>query len=190
MFMEDTNFVILNIQILIRSNFSKVSQGRHCIADITKSVFLVLSQSLGKKMDLVEKLVIAVNEGFPIVTINSFETVSNVKGYHIYQGIWVPKIGETFSTEREPGNPKDKYAFYVKKNECIVGHLLRGKTSNFAKTIFYFLRADKYSICEVEITGKPANLGDGEGMQVPCKLKLTGRSKFVNTLHNSLKTKK
>ena len=64
------------------------------------------------------------------------------------------------------------------------------KTCNFAKIMIYFLRADKYSICVVEITGKPVNLGDGEGMQVPCKLKLTGRSKFVNILQNSLKTKK
>ena len=47
-----------------------------------------------------------------------------------------------------------------------------GKTGNFAKTIFYFLRADKYSISEVEIIEV--------GVQVPCKLKLKGRSKFVN----------
>ena len=47
--MEDTNFVILNIQILIRSNFSEVFLGRHCIADITKSVLLVLSQSVERK---------------------------------------------------------------------------------------------------------------------------------------------
>ena len=47
-----------------------------------------------------------------------------------------------------------------------------GKTDNFLKTIFYFLRADKYSISEVEIIEV--------GVQVPCKLKLTGRSKFVN----------
>ena len=59
-------------------------------------------------MDLVEKLVTAMNEELPIVTTDSFETVSNVKGYHVYQGIWVPKIGETLSTEREPGNSKDK----------------------------------------------------------------------------------
>ena len=138
-------------------------------------------------MDLVEKLVTAMNEELPIVTINIFETVSNVKGYHVYQGNWVPKIGETLSTEREPGNPKDKYAVCVKKNACIVEHLPLGKTGNFVKIMFYFLRADK---CEFEITGKPVNLGDGEGIQVPCKLKLTGRSKFVNTLQNSLKTKK
>ena len=38
-------------------------------------------------MDLVGKLVTAMNEELPIVTINSFETAFNVKGYHVYQGI-------------------------------------------------------------------------------------------------------
>ena len=89
-------------------------------------------------MDLVEKLVTAMNKELPIVTINSFGTVSNLKGYHVYQGIRASKIGETLSTEREPGNPKDKYAVCVKKNECIVGHLPLSKTVNFAKTMFYF----------------------------------------------------
>ena len=91
-------------------------------------------------------------------------------------------------TEREPGNPKHKYAVCEKKNECILGLLPLGKTGNFAKTIFYFLRAYKYSVCEVEITGRSVNLGDGKEMQVPCKLKLTGKSKFVNILQNSQKT--
>ena len=56
--------------------------------------------------------------------------------------------------------------------------------------ICLFAKADKYSIREAEITGKSVNLGDGEGMQITCKLKLTGRRKFVNILQNSLKTKK
>ena len=46
-------------------------------------------------MDLVEILVTAMNEELSIVTINGFKTVSNVKEYRVYQGIWVPKIGET-----------------------------------------------------------------------------------------------
>ena len=58
---------------------------------------------------------------------------------------------ETSSTEREPGNPKGKYAVCVKKNECIVEQLPLGKTDNFAKTRFYFLRAEKYSICELKL---------------------------------------
>ena len=92
--MEDIDFVILHIQILIRANFSEVSQERHCIVDTRKKCIVGSVSKFGKeKMDLVEKLV---------------ETVSNVKGYHVYQGIWVPKIGETLSTERESDNPKDK----------------------------------------------------------------------------------
>ena len=47
--MGEANFVTLIIRILIRSNFSEVSQARYCIADITKSVLLVLSQSLERK---------------------------------------------------------------------------------------------------------------------------------------------
>ena len=113
-------------------------------------------------MNLIEKSLTAMNEELPIVTIDRFEFVSNVKGYYVYQGIWVPKIGETLSTEREPDNPKDKSAVCIKKNECIVGHLPLPKTGNFVKTIVYFLRVEKCSICEVEITGKPVNLGDGK----------------------------
>ena len=41
--------------------------------------------------------------------------VSNVKGYHVYQGNWVSKIGETLSTETELGNQKEKYTVCVKK---------------------------------------------------------------------------
>ena len=65
----------------------------------------------------------------------------------------------------------------------MVAHLPLGRTGNLAKTISNFLRADKYSISEVEITGKPVNLGDGEGIQVPCKLNLTVRSKFANIFY-------
>ena len=95
-------------------------------------------------MDLVQKLVTVMNKELPIMTIHSFETVSNVKRYHVYQSIWVPKIGGTLSTERDTGNPKDKYAVCVKKNQSIAGHLPLDKTGNFSKTIFYFFRADKY----------------------------------------------
>ena len=63
-----------------------------------------------------------------------------------------------------------------------------GKSGNITKTILYFLRADNYSLSEVVITGKPINLGDGDGMQVPGKLKFTGRTQFVNILENKIKS--
>ena len=39
--------------------------------------------------------------------------------------------------------------------------LLKGKSGRFAKTIFYFLRADKKNDCTVVVTGKAINRGDG-----------------------------
>ena len=54
-----------------------------------------------------------------IVVTTNFEIDSFVKGYHEYKNIWTPEIGETLSTEREPGNLVDKYAVCVKKNNEI-----------------------------------------------------------------------
>ena len=61
----------------------------------------------------------------------------------MFTKVFGSRISEALSTEREPGNPKDKYAVCVKENECVAGHLPLGNTRNFAKIIFYFLRADK-----------------------------------------------
>ena len=69
--------------------------------------------------------------------------------------------------EIEPQNPVNKYAAAVKKYEKVVGHLPLGENGKFAKAIFYFLRADPYRKCNITVTGKAVNLGDGDGMQVP-----------------------
>ena len=42
--------------------------------------------------------------------------------------------------------------------------LTLGKNGKFAKTSFYFLRADPYALRQVKIKGQPVNLGDGDGM--------------------------
>ena len=80
----------------------------------------------------------------------------------------------------------DKFAVCVKINEKIVGHLKKGTSGRFAKTIFYFLRSDTYSSAWAKVSGKRCNLGDGEGMQVPCKLSLSGEPKFVSLLRREL----
>ena len=90
--------------------------------------------------------------------------------------------------EREPDNPMDKYAVCVKKENKIVGHLPLGKSGKFVKTIFYFLRADEFSSCKIIVTGKPVNLGDGKGMEVPCKLIFTGMEKRIDVLKRHLYT--
>ena len=122
-----------------------------------------------------------------IVVTTNFEIDSFVKGYHEYKNIWTAKIGKTLSTEREPGNLVDKYVVCVKKNNEIVGPLQLGKDGKFAKTVFYFLRTNEYGSCDVLIKGKPVNLGDGDGIQVPCSLNFADRKKFIDILEKTLK---
>ena len=86
----------------------------------------------------------------------------------------------------ELANPVDKYAVAVKKNNVIVGHLPLGYSGKFAKTIFYFLRANEWSECKVTVTGKPVNRGDGDGMQVTCLLKFHEQKSLIGILKQQL----
>ena len=81
-----------------------------------------------------------------------------------------PFINEELTSGMEPDHVVDKYAVCVKKNNVIVGHLPLGQDRRFVKMIFYFLGVDRYAECKIIITGKKVNLGDEEGMQVPCLL--------------------
>ena len=47
---------------------------------------------------------------------------------------------------------------------------------------FYLIRADQNADCKVVITDKEVNLSDGDGMQVPCKLKIPGTRKMVGNI--------
>ena len=95
-------------------------------------------------------------------------------------------MNEELETEMEPDNVMDKYAVCVKKNTSIERHLPLGKNVKLAKMIFYFLRADQNAECKVVITVKDVNLGDGDGMQVPCKLKISGPRKMVEILRKNI----
>ena len=61
----------------------------------------------------------------------------------------------------------------------LVGHLPLGEKRNFAKIIFHFLRADQFGRCDITVTVKAVNLGDGDGMQVPCVLSLSGQKSMI-----------
>ena len=53
----------------------------------------------------------------------------------------------------------------------LVEYLVKSKSGRFAKTLCYSLRPDKKSNCNVMVTGKAVNHGDGQGMQVPNTLR-------------------
>ena len=125
-------------------------------------------------------------DSIPILLVSDVEMKSYIKGHHVYKHLWTPVINEHLSSEMEPNNIKDKYAVCVKKNNVVIGHLPLGKSGKFAKMIFYFLRADPYAKCVVVVTGKAVILGDGDGMQVPRMLKITGKKTLRDILTKEL----
>ena len=58
-----------------------------------------------------------------MVSLISFEIESFVKGYHLYQYDWSPKVDEVLKAKIEPTNIVDKYAVCVLLHDRVVGHL-------------------------------------------------------------------
>jgi len=46
-------------------------------------------------------------------------------GFHVYQDVWLPVMGETLLGLREDDNSEDRYAVAYYKSEEVVGHVLR-----------------------------------------------------------------
>ena len=59
------------------------------------------------------------------ITMETFERELCVRGYHVYQRIWMAAVGEVLHCEREPTNSRNRYAVAVKKDEIAIGHLPR-----------------------------------------------------------------
>ena len=107
------------------------------------------------------------DESIPAVVIMEVNTPSFIKGYHVYKNIWTPLLDEKFSAGSMPTNPADKYAVAMTINNVTVGHWTPpSDIGKFPKKIFDFLRADLFGKCTAIVTGKPLNLGDGEGMKL------------------------
>ena len=120
-----------------------------------------------------------------LITIE-FETESVIKGYHTYMNDWTPILGENLSTRSEPENEIDKYAVAITKDARVIGHLKKGKTGRYAKTVFYFLRANLMNTISIIVTGKRVNVGDGQGLQIPCQILFKGEEKYVEVLKEQL----
>ena len=128
-------------------------------------------------------------EEFQIVLIRSYEIDSFIMGYHVYKADWTPFVGEKLTGVMESTDLMDKYAVAVKRSdESIVGHLPLGKSGKFAKTIFYFLKANEKHSCVINVLGKAINAGDGLGMTVPCRLLFFAEVKYINVLKEKLCT--
>ena len=124
----------------------------------------------------------------PIVLNTTYEIEAFVMGYHVYKNTWTPFVGEALDVAMQPDNKMDKYAvaIFQERKKKVIGHLPLGKSGKFAKTIFYFLKADEENKCKVVVTGKVVHKNDGLGMKVPSRLIFTAEEKYINILKERL----
>ena len=118
--------------------------------------------------------------------VKEYDLKTHIKGYHAYMTKWTPKKGEILKARQEPENEYDNYAVAVERCGDVVWHLSKGRSARFAKIVSYFLRASNENCCRVKVTGKRVNLGNGEGLQIPCILHFSGEAKFFSKLKNIL----
>ena len=121
----------------------------------------------------------------PLVIIKEFETESVIKEYHAYMNDRTPILGEN-PAHPEPENKIDKHAVAVTKDAQVIGHLKKGQTGQYAKTVFYFLRANPMNTASITVTGKRVNFGDGQGLQIPCTILFKGEEKYIEVLKKQL----
>ena len=122
---------------------------------------------------------LSIEEDLSILLVKEYDLKTHIKGYHAYMTKWTPKNGEILKARPEPENEYERCG-------DVVGHLSKGRSARFAKTISYFLRSSNENCCRVEVTGKRVNFGDGEGLQIPCILHFSGEAKFVSKLKGIL----
>uniref|UniRef100_A0A1X7T5I6 HIRAN domain-containing protein n=1 Tax=Amphimedon queenslandica TaxID=400682 RepID=A0A1X7T5I6_AMPQE len=97
-----------------------------------------------------------------------------IRGFHVYQDIWNPVIGEQLSCVREPRNVVDKYAVAIVKSDgTVVGHL--PKKISMAMSLF-ILRGGQITCI---VTGKRRYSSDliQGGLEIPCELSLKSKEK-------------
>ena len=74
----------------------------------------------------------------------------------------------------------------VTKDARVIGHLKKGKTGQYAKTVIYFLRANPMNTASITVTGKRVKFGDGQGLQIPYTILFKGEEKYIDVLKKQL----
>ena len=110
-----------------------------------------------------------------------YEWSSYIRGYHDYQAVWTPTIGEMLLLKVEPTNPYDDFAVSIVKDGAVVGHVPK----YVSRVICFFLkRVESVGFCEV--TGSRVNRGVGLGLEIPCTYKFYGRQAYLDRLQTLL----
>ena len=111
-----------------------------------------------------------------------YERICCIRGYHVYQGIWLANVGEIVECRREPENSRDRYAVAVTKDDAIIGHLPR----RISKICSLFLRRGGSIQCRVSRSRQySADLPQG-GLEIPCTLIFNALPKEMKKLKRHL----
>ena len=97
---------------------------------------------------------------------------------HVYKDMLIPILTKFWKLERNQGTQLTNTFYAYLCEGQVEGHLKQEVDGRFAKTIFYFLCSDSHARYYVRINGKPANVGNGEGIQIPSSLELEGQNKY------------
>ena len=81
-------------------------------------------------MDLVS-MVINNKEPMEIILLTYIEIESTLVGFHVYRKNWEPVLGEVLKTCMEPQNE------VVDNENNVIGHLPKGKSEKYAKTMLF-----------------------------------------------------
>ncbi len=104
----------------------------------------------------------------------TFEFESCIRGFHVYQKVWKPEIGETLECAIEENNPSDKNAVAVLRDGEIVGHIPR---SNSKVCRFFLTRGGKITVV---VIAKRENRG--VGLQIPARYQFVGENGDIKKL--------
>ena len=109
-----------------------------------------------------------------------------VRGYHVYQVVWIPTIGEHFVSLHESGNSSDTHAMGVYCDSSpglLVGHLPK----EISRYCYYFTLHDGKISGEVTGPRQHSGISSG-GMEIPCLLTLSGRASHIRRIKQFIET--
>ena len=69
----------------------------------------------------------------------------------------------------------------VTKKAQVISHLKKGKTGRYAKTVFYFLRANPMNTASITVTVRRVIFKDRQGLQIFCTILFKGEENKKNS---------
>ena len=100
-----------------------------------------------------------------------------IQGYHVYQEVWTPFLGETLPYSPEDGNPHDPFCVKVTKRDVgTVGHL----PITIRSSCSVFLQMGGAISCRVTRSRCYSRDLDQGGLEIPCVLVFQGSNCLVS----------